>query len=60
MSSIDTRPPWMIPVVYNDEAPPPKPTVVDYEPIDYGRTANTETAFDDDLDDEAAEEGGQP
>jgi hypothetical protein len=62
--SIDTRPPWMTPVIYTDEAPrpSPQPTVKDDDPIDYRRRPDDETVFGDDLDDEDLydEEGGQP
>lgn len=55
--TVDTRPAWMTPILYND-APSPGPIVQDEDdsPIDYGRSAERERAFDDDLEDE--EEGG--
>lgn len=57
--SVDTRPAWMTPIVYNDEPTIPVPVNPDETPLDYSRGADREAVFGDDLDDdEEGEEGG--
>jgi hypothetical protein len=58
--SVDIRPAWMTPIIYNDEPNiPARIADVEDDPIDYSRKADTGAVFGDDLDDdEGDEEGG--
>lgn len=49
---VDTRPPWMTPIAYNDPSDLPPEVPDDEPPIDYGRRADNEEVFADDLEDD--------